>query len=151
MVEMEIRKIVFMIILCMAVRMDLRTKELSGIFLMAAGCVGILVQIIWGPVGSNWKGNVLACGIGGILLLISRLIGGGIGEGDGWFFVVAGLFLGPEENVGLLLSGIFLSGIFSLLYVVTGFFRGEWQRREKCFPFLPFLLPAGLWITFAGR
>ena len=99
--------------------------------------------------GTEW--DFFACGIGGILLFISRLIGGGIGEGDGWFFVVAGLFLSPGENGLLLLSGIFLSGIFSLLYVVAGALNGTWQRHRKSFPFLPFLLPAGLWITFAGK
>lgn len=148
---MEIRKIIFLIILGYAVWMDLRTKELSGTFLLGAACVGAVVLAVWGPAGENWQETIFACGIGGILLFISRLIGGGIGEGDGWFFVVAGLFLSPGENGLLLLSGIFLSGIFSLLYVVAGALNGTWQRHRKSFPFLPFLLPAGLWITFAGK
>ena len=150
MMNMEIRKMVFLIILSYAVWMDLRTRELSGTFLLAAACVGAVVLAIWGPAGKNWQETIFACGVGGVLLLISRLTGGGIGEGDGWFFVVSGLFLSPGENGLLLLSGIFLSGIFSLLYVVAGVLSGTWQRRGKRFPFLPFLLPAGLWIMFAG-
>ena len=140
---MEIRKIIFLIILGYAVWMDLRTKELSGTFLLGAACVGAVVLAVWGPAGENWQETIFACGIGGILLFISRLIGGGIGEGDGWFFIVTGLFLDVSVNLILFLTGLGLCFVVSLPLAV----KSTITRRKTALPFIPFLVPAGMWIA----
>ena len=140
---MAIRKIIFLIILGYAVWMDLRTKELSGTFLLGAACVGAVVLAVWGPAGENWQETIFACGIGGILLFISRLIGGGIGEGDGWFFIVSGMYINRTENLNLLLSGLVLSFLWSMGMMFRGIMTGSQWRKQRM-AFLPFLLPA--WI-----
>ena len=47
-----------------------------------------------------------------MLLLIGMLTRGLLGEGDGWFFIVSGFFLGWQECVMLLISGQIFCGIF---------------------------------------
>ena len=145
---MEIRKIIFLIILGYAVWMDLRTKELSGTFLLGAACVGAVVLAVWGPAGENWQETIFACGIGGILLFISRLIGGGIGEGDGWFFVISGLYLNVLENMWLFFSGIFICFLWSLPLAVKAMIE-KGKGRNRQLPFLPFLLPLGVWLAIS--
>lgn len=49
-----------------------------------------------------------------MLLLIGMLTRGLLGEGDGWFFIVSGFFLGWQECVMLLISGAdFLRNIWA--------------------------------------
>lgn len=142
-----IEKIVFLGILCCAAGMDLKRKELSIQFLLVVGCIGILRLMVMGVNGEVFKETLLASSIGVMILGISRMTGGGIGEGDGWFFLVLGLFLSPQESIWLFLSGVILCGMFSLLYVTISIWNGEAQKQGKSVPFLPFLLPGGVWIA----
>ena len=61
-----------------------------------------------------WKRSLiqmlLSGGIGLFLLILSKCTNGGIGEGDGWFFIVSGWYLDWQDNVQLFLSGLQLSG-----------------------------------------
>lgn len=134
---------VFLMILFLAAGMDLKTKTLDSRFLVISGIVGTIVGWCGGFHGRDWKEILLSCGIGVMILIVSRLTNGGIGEGDGWFFMISGLFLDVQKNSMLFLSGIFASGIFGLILAAASFWKGE--IRGKSFPFLPFLIPGGIW------
>lgn len=79
-----------------------------------------------------------------LLFGVNRVTEGGVGEGDAWFFLVTGLFLNVWEVVALLISGLFFCSIFCLSMAVS---MGVQRSRYRRVPFLPFLLPVGLWIS----
>ena len=94
-------------------------------------------------------GEIVLAMIPGItLLLIGLLTRGLLGEGDGWFFIVSGFFLGWQECVMLLISGQIFCGIFGLAIMVGAQIgTGRESIRKLRLPFLPFLLPAALWMV----
>ena len=137
---LRIKILVFLIILVTAAWEDLRIKSIGVRFLGTAACIGgvfclaerrSLVEIS------------LSCGVGFVLLGLSRLTGGGIGEGDGWFFIVTGLFLSAEDNLFLFLAGLGLCFVVSLPLAV----KSTITRRKTALPFIPFLVPVGTWIA----
>ena len=92
-------------------------------------------------------------GVGGLagspeLLILGQITDGGIGEGDGWFFIVTGFFLEPAENFMLFLSGLIFCSVYSLAYMAASFIGGVGVRQKRL-PFLPFLLPVGLWLVLS--
>lgn len=136
--------ILFFIYLCCAACQDIYRRELDFRFLICFGLLGVL-NCLTQEKSLILTGVSVAEGVG--ILILSRLTRGGVGEGDGWFFVISGLLLGPEENMALLLSGLALCGVFCLVLVTVAFVRGKGVRKLRI-PFLPFLLPAGIWMAF---
>ncbi|MCI8512469.1 MAG: pilus assembly protein CpaA [Lachnospiraceae bacterium] len=132
----------FSAVLVWAAWQDIERHSLGNGFLILSAGLGLALCI-----GENGAGTaVLAAMLPGLVLLIfGRLTCGGIGRGDGWFFVVAGFYLNLWENVWLLASGLILCGIYSLILAVLLTARGRNIRKLRL-PFIPFLLPAGLWL-----
>ncbi|HIR06315.1 MAG TPA: prepilin peptidase [Candidatus Copromonas faecavium] len=137
------RQMVFLVVLCAASVSDLWRRGLTGNFL--------IWMVIAGMIFSAWMkrspGEICCAACPGLaLLLLSYVTGGKIGEGDGWFFIVSALFLTLRECLLILLSGMFFCSIFSLGFAVFGIMNRK-RIGGKKFPFLPFLLPAGLWLA----
>ena len=126
---------------------DWRTREVSGKFLLISAGVGVCFTILG---GRSWRELALSCLPGITLLVLSRLTNGGIGEGDGWFFVVMGLLLDAGEAVGLLLSGFCLCVFTGLLLLMQAVWNGRGCRNLRI-PFLPFLIPGGLYLALCLR
>jgi len=140
------KKWVFLAFLLWGAYKDLKAKELDGLYLLLFGLAGCVCSIITRLPDGDWMGIAGSCGIGVLLLGFSRLTDGGIGEGDGWFFINSGLFLTWEENLGLLCSGWFLCFVYCLM--VVGARIGKKQLyRSTSVPFLPFLVPAGIYLA----
>lgn len=89
--------------------------------------------------GNLWAG----CLIGAALFLISRITEGALGQGDGLFFLIAGIYLGFWKNLFLLVSTLFLCSIAGLIYMVLGRLNGK-DYRKKTLPLLIFTVPAGI-------
>ena len=108
--------------------------------------------------GEPWRSRFIAfraqctgaavIGGGIFLLILGQITDGGIGEGDGWFFIVTGFFLEPTENFMLFLSGLIFCSVYSLAYMAASFIGGVCVRQKRL-PFLPFLLPVGLWLALS--
>jgi len=125
--------------LILAVWQDWKWKSISARFLLAAGIMGIGFCMVQKRDILQTAGSV---GVGITLLVLNKWTEGGIGEGDGWFFVVSGLFLDWQDNMQLFLSGLLLCFGVSLFIIIL---RGVRQRRKGVtLPFLPFLLPMGV-------
>ena len=122
---------------------DWRTREISGRFLLLFTGVGLCLVLLS---GRSWREIAVACIPGIALLGLSRLTNGGIGEGDGWFFVVMGLLLEGKEIIGLLLSGFCLCVFTGLLLLMQAVWNGHGYRNLRI-PFLPFLIPGGLYLV----
>ena len=126
---------------------DWRTREISGRFLLISASAGVCLALFG---VRSWSEVALSCLPGIALLCLSRLTNGGIGEGDGWFFVVIGLLLDVGEIVGLLLSGFCLCVLTGLLLLMQAVWNGHGYRNLRI-PFLPFLIPGGLYLALCLR
>lgn len=136
-----IDKIVFTIFLVISAIQDGRTKTISIWLFIAAGAAGLILTLYTGQGLSN---ELLSCLIGIVIVGISRFTDGAIGEGDGWFFVVSGLFLDFFTNLRLLVTSVFLSGIVCGGIYIYFLLKGK-DMKKASVPFLPFLIPA--WIS----
>lgn len=81
------------------------------------------------------------------LLILSFLTREAIGIGDGLFFLVSGWMLSLQENLILLFGGLLLCSGYSLGYLVVSQWRNQDSARKTVIPFLPFLIPVGIWIV----
>lgn len=131
----------FAIVLILAAWQDFRYRYLERWFLIVFGLLGLAYSICS---DRTWQEAASSVMIGVLLLFLSRITGGEIGEGDGWFFIVTGLYLSLLRNLILLLSGLFFSSIFSLVLIAMLTKDGGGIRKIRI-PFIPFLLPMGLW------
>ena len=136
---------VFLATLCLAAATDLKSRTISKGFLL----IFMLLGILWRLFSERpFSETLLAMLPGAVLLFFSRITAGEIGEGDGWFFVVSGLFLNWREAAVLFLSGLMLCGVYGLFVLAAGAACGK-DMRKKRLPFLPFLLPGGIWLFFS--
>lgn len=138
------RMYLFFLILLAAVWQDVRSRSLSVGFLIGAAAAGIVGTAVS---GGNLFLQLQSALPGAVLLFLCRLTDGAIGEGDGWFFVISGMFLKLQENILLLLSGTAFCGLWSLWLISLAFLSGKSIRNARL-PFLPFLLPAGIGLVF---
>ncbi len=136
--------ILFFLILVISALIDLGYRYIPGAFLVIAAVSGAAFSVY---AGRNLRDIFASAAVGAFLLLLCRITGGAVGEGDGWFFVVSGLFMNVRENLLLFVSGIFLCGIAGLFAVLFAFVKGKNASRIRI-PFLPFLLPGGAWLVF---
>lgn len=137
--------VVFLVILICGVWQDMRYRSVSRSYLILSGAAG---SLLYAASGYGWGRLFLSAAVGLLLLGVSVLTDGGIGEGDGWFFVVTGFFLEPAENMILFLSGVIFCSVYSLTLAAAAFAGGGSIRRKRL-PFLPYLLPIGLWLAFS--
>lgn len=137
----------------MAAAQDLARKQVDiWIYLLFGGtalAIGIGRQLA-GDAGYSCLQHVEAAGLGAALLAASLVSRGGIGRGDGCFFLVSGLYLEFWENLMMLCYGILLCGIFSLGYLMWCRFRMSADVRKRTIPFLPFVVPPGIWLVLRG-
>ena len=134
-----IKESLFLMILVLAAWQDCRWKSISMRFLLAEGIIGVRFSV---ALKRSLLQVVLSAGIGVLLLLLSKWTEGGIGEGDGWFFVVSGCYIDWQDNLCLFLSGLFLCFGLSLCFMVLRLLKRK--RNHVTVPFLPFLLPVGI-------
>ncbi len=98
---------------------------------------------------ADGKISVLAMGglLGVVLLLISKCSRGALGEGDGIFFIITGIYLGFWKNLLLFFSSLMLCSFFGLALFLWGWFQGK-DYRKKRLPFLMFTLPMGFYLAW---
>lgn len=101
--------------------------------------------------GMSVNARIMALGMGslfgGILFLISKCSQGALGEGDGIFFIIAGIYLGFWKNLVLFFSALLLCSFFGLALLVWGRMQGK-DYRKKTLPFLVFTLPMGIYLIW---
>lgn len=129
-------KVVLLIGLFFIARLDYQTKMIEQKWLLILGTLGLLGNLLIDYKVFLYQvlPGVL---LGAMLLLFSYLSGEGIGFGDGWLFIVTGIFLGFWRNLALLGGSMFLAGIFSAVCFITKK-KGKYDRVA----FVPFVLAA---------
>lgn len=76
---------------------------------------------------------------GTVLLLISKVTRGQIGEGDGMMLMTVGLGLGLLKSLQIMFFSLFLAAAYAVFLIIR-----YKKNRKQTFAFLPFLLLAFL-------
>ena len=88
---------------------DLQKHKVSMITVMIAAILGVIFQ--FGIIQENGLKIIGGILIGIVLLSLAKITREKIGYGDGWIFVVTGIYLGFHSNMYLLLLSLFLASI----------------------------------------
>lgn len=118
---------------------DYRTKLIDTRWLWMVGLIGL--ALILSQNGTDATGQVIAGAVPGVLLLLFSWISGeSIGFGDGWLFVVTGIFLGLRKNMLLMLGTLLLAGVFAIFCLVL-----KKKKKSDRIALAPFVL-----VTYVG-
>jgi len=116
-------KIVLLIGLFYIAWFDYRTKLIEAKWLWIIGVFGVVLLLLHS--GIAIVGQVFAGTLPGwILLMLAWVSGESVGFGDGWLFVVTGIFLGWKKNAVLLLGSLIFAGVFAIVCLVL-------KKKEK--------------------
>lgn len=116
---------------------DLRKHKVSMIMVVVVGIIGGVLQI--NSIRENGMGILSGIFVGIILLLLAKITREKIGYGDGWIFVVTGVYLGFRDNIYLLLLALFLASLVSIFLLAIKKVNGKTEL-----PFVSFMLPSYL-------
>lgn len=116
---------------------DLQKHKVSMITVMIAGILGVIFQ--FGIIQENGLKIIGGILIGIVLLSLAKITREKIGYGDGWIFVVTGIYMGFRNNMYLLLLSLFLASLVSICLLV---FKKVNKKTEL--PFVSFVLPGYL-------
>lgn len=140
----------FLVFLLAAAMQDIREKQVDVRIYLVFG-VSALVLGVGRWLGQGEVYGVLEHAAGmvpGLLLLgAGRISRGGIGTGDGCFFLVSGLMLGFWENLALLCYSTLCCGVFCLGYFVWAKQKQGEHIGKRTVPFLPFAILPGIWLA----
>lgn len=106
-------KIILLIGLFYIAWFDYKTKLIEMEWLVFFGALGLVGVLLQGDAALLWQ-SCLGMLVGGALLLLAWISGESIGFGDGWLFVVTGIFLGLLQNFVLLFGSMILAGVFAI-------------------------------------
>lgn len=141
------QKILYLAFLIVCGWEDLHRNHIHIWLIMLFGLAAAALDVYIYLSGVNtvpWTDCLASCGLGMMLLAGGKLFQGGIGAGDGLFFLVSGLMLAFGENLLILCTGIMVCGIYCLiLYCWNRMCCGR-DIRNKKIPFLPFVVPGGV-------
>ena len=139
----------FLIFMGAAAWQDIRRRSISLNTFFWAAVFGLLLRLgLSGRTGGGEALIKLAVSLGtaalpgAVLLGTHVLFGKSVGQGDGLFFLVSGVFLGAWKNFLLLWGSLLLCFPVSVCLLLMG--RG----REYRLPFLPFAVPVGIGVIF---
>ena len=136
-------RVVLLLFLAAAAYEDWKTGELSILLIGAGGIAGIVYQVVVKKASATEL--TAGAAVGFMLLLIAFASRQGIGYGDGFLMMAAGIFLGGTRCILLLLYALLLS----LLYVVLMRLCRQKQWKDRIV-FAPFLLSGYLLLEGLG-
>lgn len=141
---------IFLMFLLIAASQDLCKKRIKVWVFAIFGAIALAADLyLWSRAGKGflWQSHLWSCGVGMCLLLLGRICGGSIGEGDGAFFLVSGLMLEFWQNLTVFCMGVMLCGFYSLCLFVWSRIRTGRNAGKRTVPFLPFAVLPGVWVA----
>lgn len=125
-------EIILLVMLGLYAIEDIRKRSISILFLPLFGLAGAGMHLFQRDIGivSILLGVVVGAGMIGISFLTRE----SIGLGDGFLFLVTGVFLGGAANMELLLFSLLYAAVFSLGALIVGK-----KKRKQEIPFIPFV------------
>lgn len=118
---------------------DLKTKEIDMVVPVFSAVAAVILAFVGKDPGVISMLFGIAEGI--VLIVLSFLTKGGIGQGDGIILCVTGLMFGWKANLIMFFWGCLICAVTSLILMIL-----KKADRKTGIPFIPFLFPA-LFIT----
>ena len=111
---------------------DIRSKRIPMLPVFLCGIVGVILHMIFQTHSiGEIVGGLL---VGVVLYAISIFTNGKIGKGDGFLFMVTGVYLGFWNNLLLLWFSCVLAGVIGVFILVI-----KKKKRGYQLPFVPFV------------
>ncbi len=148
--RLKIRWIVFAVFLLTAAAQDFKRQQVKLWVYILFGLLALIWDgYLWrtADVGFSWNRHLASCSIGICLYLAGRLLEGGIGAGDGLFFLISGLMLDFSENLAVMCMGVMLCGLYGMVLFVWNQIYWKKNVRKLSIPFLPFAAIPGIWMA----
>lgn len=145
-IKMETYEIVsgcgMLVFLAICTFFDIRSRQINGIFCAAVAAVALVSVILF----KKDDIAVYAAGVipGAVLLVVSVITRGAVGEGDAAMTAVLGLACGITRAVIMLLGAFMICGAVSGVMLISGKFG-----RNYALPFAPFLLASAVIVCTA--
>lgn len=117
---------------------DIINKEVPLDLISVSVIIGVLM-FFFNPNISVREAVIGFLGLGGVLIMLSRLTRGAFGMGDSLVISVLGLFLGWQICLIILLYSFVISGLVGLVLMIF-----KYVNRKSTLPFVPFVLIAFL-------
>lgn len=120
---------------------DYKTHSVRMDGIQIFGLLGVGIRLISEGIALDILTSIVAsCVPGLVLLFLSKLFTENIGDGDGYIFLVSGIYLDGLKNGVLFYLSFLLAGLLGLaLYM---FPKGS--VKKKVYPFVPFIFSAFL-------
>ena len=120
---------------------DARDRTVSCRLLAVCGAAGMIRAMT-----GEFPEHIPGMAVGAAMLLLGRMTGGAVGEGDGWFILASAGYLTIEEIWILVGGGLAVSWILSMGLILYKARRGE-NWRKATLPLLTCMWPAGVWLV----
>ncbi len=121
---------------------DLKTRQVSVWILFAA-----MIPGLWNLCCSDIEPHLWSALAGIVMLVLSRMTEGALGEGDGWFFLVCALYWKWWEVWILLLGGLGIGSIWgTVLFLYRRWNQGS-KKANATIPLLTCVWPVGIWLA----
>ena len=120
---------------------DIRTGHIRWSVAALVGALGIALHLAFSLPVTDCLWGLLP---GALLLAISRLCGEAIGRGDCYAIAACGTVWGINGTMELTFMAVLFSAVWSILLLIK---NRDFKQR---FPFMPFLLAAGICYMVGG-
>lgn len=137
----ETKEFLIAIILFLCSIQDLKKKSLSLCNLLCFSFFALFLGLFFHDISTANRLFGLLLGL--LVVLISFLTHGQIGNGDGFLLCITGYLLGFQNNLLLLCYALFLSAVTAIILLS---FR--WTSKKYRLPFIPFIFLSYLCIYF---
>lgn len=117
---------------------DIINKEVPLDLISISVIIGVIMFFL-NPNISVREAIIGFLGLGGVLIMLSRLTRGAFGMGDSLVISVLGLFFGWQMCLIILLYSFVISGLVGLVLMIF-----KYANRKSTLPFVPFVLIAFL-------
>ncbi len=115
---------------------DATTYQLPTDLLIFGLVAGVILVILAG--GLKWYMNILvATGVFFLIIILRKILRGGLGEGDAYVVAMIALYLGGMHMLVVVLVGLLLSSVVGIGMMI---FAGK--SRKTVLPFVPFIAVA---------
>lgn len=125
-------KIIILIILIYSAYTDIRTRKIMMMPIYACMLVSLINMI---TDCSGWETIAYGALPGVVILLVSFLTRGSVGDGDAYLFIVLGMLMG----IRTVLSVMTISMLAAAVFAIVNLLKGKLNKKDS-FAFAPFIL-----------
>lgn len=133
---------VITVLLVLFALIDLISKEVPSDLLYAAIVAGG-ISLVFNP-NAIWYMHLLAFAVGiAIMLVMTKVTRGAIGDGDIYLIAIVALFLGWQQGFIVFLLALVLSGVVGIVLLVS-----QLVTNKTVIPFVPFIAAVQIMLLF---